>query len=103
MKVAVYCDTFRHSKRFERVFADQRGHDLYYVVAPLPGESLRGFAMRQLMHAAYAVLVDRHVGLFRLAARRRLVVCREPIHAAASVAIVRRLSPDIALHSMGVI
>jgi hypothetical protein len=103
VKILVYCDTFRHVRRFATEFAAEPELDLHYLVAPQPKETRLRYTLRQLVHGAYAVIVDRSFALFRLALAGRLIVCGEPLNAPASVACVRRLGPDIALHSMDII
>lgn len=103
MKIVVYCDTFRHVARFAREFAAGGGHELYYLTARRKRESMLHFAARQFVHAAYSVVVDGNVRLFRLGLARRLIVCPAPLECAGSVERVRRLAPDIGLHSMEVI
>jgi Formyl transferase len=103
MKIVVFCDTFRHVARFARAFADAGEHELHYLTARRMGESMVRFAARQLVHATYAILIDRNFRLPGLGLAGRLIVCPGPLTRAESIERIRRLAPQIGLHSMEVI
>jgi hypothetical protein len=103
MKVVVYCDTFRHVTRFAREFSGEANREFYYLVARRRNESMLTFTARQLVHAAYAIIVDRNIALCRLWKTGRLITCLGPLDAPESIDTVRRLAPDVGLHSSGVI
>jgi Formyl transferase len=103
VKILVYCDTFRHVARFAREFSGDANHQLYYLVARRQNESILQFAGRQLLHAGYAILVDGNVALCRFWRTGRLIICGETLDSLESIDRVRRLAPDVGLHSMGVI
>jgi Formyl transferase len=101
MKLAVFCDSMHRAPEFRRRFAGS-GHQLIFLVCDNRGRPLR-FLAAQLALALTRCPPAEWWWLVRALGGGRINLSFAPLGSPASLRLLDRLRPDLALHAMGVI